>query len=143
MAGSRSWQAAAMAASLVLALAGAAPGALAQKPLNERGSAIGTPLPLGKVEAAPIAPPPYSEAEKAALAKLEETTAALGGLHDRLSKKLDGLATVMSWLFCLAGLQLVVLGVQLWVLRRVRRAAKPPAQAAGPAEPAAPPARTT
>ncbi len=140
---SRSRSLAALICLVGLAL-GSGGAALAEgaKHQIERGSAIGTPLPVEKVEAAPIPPPPYSEAEKAALAKLDQTTSTLGSLRDRLARELDGLTTVMSWLICLAAVQLVVLGVQLLVLRRIRRPAAPPAGAAAPpAQPSAPSAK--
>jgi len=117
--------------------------AAAQEQRIERGSAIGTPLPVGKVEPAPIAPPPYSDAEKAALAKIDAEAAkidaeaaALGGLHTTLARQIHGLASLASWLFALAVLQLVVLGVQLLALRRMRRSAAQAPKAEASAAPA-------
>ena len=119
-------------------LLASAPLALAeaQEQRIERGSAIGTPLPVGKVEPAPIAPPPYSDAEKAALAKIDAEAAALGGLHTTLARQIHGLASLASWLFALAVLQLVVLGVQLLALRRMRRSAAQAPKAEASAAPA-------
>jgi len=135
-----SWSFAALAITVLLLAGAAQPAAAAQtaplspKAQNERGSAIGTPLPVGKVEAAPIAPPPYSDSEKAALAKLEAATNALGEMRAALSEEINRTGILASWLTALALLQLFVLALQLWLLRRVRQRAQAPPQAAAAAE---------
>ena len=147
MSRSRAW-AIIVAAAACLALAagsanaaGPAQAPQPQKGQNERGSAIGTPLPVGKVEAAPIAPPPLSDAEKEALAKLGAATSELDGLAQKLADESGALAGLARWLVYLAIAQIFVLVTQLWLLR-FRRAplGKPKAAEAKPAAaPSTPP----
>ncbi|HYB55057.1 MAG TPA: hypothetical protein VEK12_02730 [Alphaproteobacteria bacterium] len=141
---SRPW-AIILAAATCLALAAGGQGvrwtAQAQQPQkgqSERGSAIGTPLPVGKVEAAPIAPPPLSDAEKEALAKLGAATSELDGLAQKLADESGALAGLARWLVYLAIAQIFVLVTQLWLLRFRRAPLKKPR--AAEAKPAAPPA---
>ncbi|MGO8867829.1 MAG: hypothetical protein ACLQME_15145 [Alphaproteobacteria bacterium] len=142
MSRSRAW-AIILAAAACLALAagsanaaGSAQAPQPQKGQNERGSAIGTPLPVPKVEAAPIAPPPLSDAEKEAIAKLGAATSELDGLAQKLADELGALAGLARWLVYLAIAQIFVLVTQLWLLR-FRRAplGKPKAVEAKPAAP--------
>ena len=106
----------------------------AQKGQNERGSAIGTPLPVPKVEAAPIAPPPLSDAEKEALAKLGAATSELDGLAQRLADEAGALAGLARWLVYLAIAQIFVLVTQLWLLRFRRAPLGKPKAAERPPE---------
>ncbi|HKO07125.1 MAG TPA: hypothetical protein VJ487_05360 [Alphaproteobacteria bacterium] len=135
MSRSRSWAIIfASAACLALAAGGAkATGpAQAQQPQkgpNERGSAIGTPLPVGKVEAAPIVPPPLSDAEKEAIAKLGAATSELDGLAQKLADEAGALAGLARWLVYLAIAQIFVLVTQLWLLRWRRAPLGKPATA--------------
>ncbi len=137
MSRSRAW-AIILAAAACLALAagsanaaGSAQAPQPQKGQNERGSAIGTPLPVPKVEAAPIAPPPLSDAEKEAIAKLGAATSELDGLAQKLADEAGALAGLARWLVYLAIAQIFVLVTQLWLLRakggHADRPAKTPA----------------
>ena len=135
MSRSHSW-AIILAAAACLALAavgakaaGPAQAPQAQKGQNERGSAIGTPLPVPKVEAAPIAPPPLSDAEKEALAKLGAATSELDGLAQKLADEAGALAGLARWLVYLAVAQIFVLVTQLWLLRFRRAPVGKPAVA--------------
>jgi len=126
----RALAALALATIVGFAVGQAAPAGAAQ---NERGSAIGTPLPVGKVEPAPIAPPPYSDAEKAALAKLEAATSALAEMRTALSEEVNRVGILASWLTALALLQLFLLALQLFLLGRAGKSkAKAAAEAAAP-----------
>ncbi|HXM70392.1 MAG TPA: hypothetical protein VN970_04610 [Thermoanaerobaculia bacterium] len=143
--GSRFWSLPALALALGVALAAgiatpaptAEPRQLAQKSQNERGSAIGTPLPVAKVEPAPIAPPPYSDAEKAALAKLDAATAELQAAVQKLADQEEQLRRLATAFLALLVSQIVVLAIQFRLLRRRRRTDTIPAKAAeaGPETP--------
>ena len=142
--GSRFWSLPALALALGVALAAGsiaptvAAQPLVQKAQNERGSAIGTPLPVGRVEPAPIAPPPYSDAEKAALAKLEAATATLQDASRKLADREEDLKRLARAFLALLVAQIVALAVQFRLMRRRRRSDTAPAKAAE-ASPEAPP----
>ncbi|MFI4986915.1 MAG: hypothetical protein ACHQF3_05720 [Alphaproteobacteria bacterium] len=140
----RSVLALACAMAMALALAGAAL-AQGQKRQIEKGSSIGTPLPVEKVEAALLAPQ-LSEEAKAALAKLVENTdqltTQLAGYTAQLADNAGQMTRLIRWLVLVGVGQLVVLGLQLWLLRLGMGARRRAAPAAAPAAlPAAEPAR--
>ena len=127
----------AFAAGVVMPASAAERQQLAQKAQIERGSAIGTPLPVGKVEPAPIAPPPYSDAEKAALAKLDAATASLQDAEQKLADRAEDLKRLARAFLALLVAQIVALAVQFRLMRRRRRtdATQPQSAEASPEVP--------
>ena len=148
---SRFWSLPALALALGVALAAGshradpcgAAAAARPEAQNERGSAIGAPLPVGKVEPAPIAPPPYSDAEKAALAKLEAATTTLQDASQKLADREEDLKRLARAFLALLVAQIVALIVQFRLMRRRRRSDAAPAKVAEASPEVRPPGKAT